>query len=128
MTIQPTDQKTSWMETPPLTPGLKHFTGELIASQPWLDTLSKPLQGWVAKLYGEPKQPNYRLKDFLNGVWFGHPLHPVLVTIPIGAWTTTLLLDMAWLSDQSDATARSADLTLWLGLAGAVGSVLTGVT
>lgn len=128
MTVQPSDQKTSWMDTPPLTPGIKHFTGELIASLPWLDTLSNPVQSYIAKLYGDPKQRSYRVKDFLNGVWFGHPLHPVLVTIPIGAWTTTLLLDMAWLADQNDATARSADLTLWLGLTAAFGAAATGAT
>lgn len=118
----------SWMETPPLTPLLKHLTGELIAKSPWLDILAKPLQGLVAKLYGEPKAPSYRFKDILNGVWYGHPLHPVLVTVPLGAWTATLLLDMAWLADQDEGTARSADLTMWLGLAGAAGSAITGVT
>lgn len=116
------------METPPLTPAIKHLTGELISHLPWLDALSKPVQSSIAKVYGNPKSTSYRIKDFLNGVWFGHPLHPVLVTVPIGAWTATLLLDMAWLSDQDDGVARSADLTMWLGLAGAVGAAVTGAT
>lgn len=121
-------KKTSWMNTPPLTPALKHLSGELIARMPWLDKVSSPVQSWLASLYGEPKAPSYRLKDFLNGVWFGHPLHPVLVTIPIGAWTTTLLLDTVWLADQDEGVARSADLTMWLGLVGALGSAVTGAT
>ena len=28
-----------------------------------------------------------RLKIFLNGTWAGHPLHPALTDVPIGAWT-----------------------------------------
>ena len=27
-----------------------------------------------------------RVRDALHGVWLGHPLHPVLVQVPAGAW------------------------------------------
>src|SRR3954464_11224393 len=33
------------------------------------------------------------LKDFLHGTWLGHPLHPVLVQVPIGSWLSAALLD-----------------------------------
>src|SRR3954465_15860021 len=33
------------------------------------------------------------LKDFLHGTWLGHPLHPVLVQVPIGSWLSAGLLD-----------------------------------
>jgi nitrite reductase/ring-hydroxylating ferredoxin subunit len=33
------------------------------------------------------------LKDFLHGTWLGHPLHPVLVQVPVGSWTAAGLLD-----------------------------------
>ncbi|MEJ7659708.1 MAG: hypothetical protein WKG07_08815 [Hymenobacter sp.] len=36
---------------------------------------------------------NRRLSDTLHGVWLGHPLHPVLVQIPVGAWTSAAVLD-----------------------------------
>ena len=29
------------------------------------------------------------LKDALHGTWLGHPLHPVLVQIPVGAWVSS---------------------------------------
>lgn len=35
-----------------------------------------------------------RLRDFLHGVWLGHPLHPALVQVPIGAWTSVAVLDL----------------------------------
>src|SRR3954468_23614587 len=33
------------------------------------------------------------VKDFLHGTWLGHPLHPLLVQVPIGTWTSAGLLD-----------------------------------
>src|SRR3954447_4346159 len=33
------------------------------------------------------------LKDFLHGTWLGHPLHPVLVQVPVGSWISAGLLD-----------------------------------
>src|SRR3954466_2180120 len=33
------------------------------------------------------------LKDFLHGTWLGHPLHPVLVQVPVGSWLSASLLD-----------------------------------
>lgn len=116
------------METPPLTPTVRHLSGELIARMPWLDKLSQPLQGWTSKLFGDPEQPSYRVKDFLNGVWLGHVLHPVLTDVPIGSWTATMLLDLAWLSDEDEGIARAADLIMGLGMMGALGSAVTGLT
>jgi nitrite reductase/ring-hydroxylating ferredoxin subunit len=34
------------------------------------------------------------LKDFLHGGWLGHPLHPVLVQVPVGSWLSAGLLDL----------------------------------
>lgn len=120
--------KSSWIETPPDSPTLRKLSGNLIARMPWLDKVSQPVHNWIAKLYGQPGQPAYRIKDFLNGVWLGHALHPVLVNVPLGSWSATLVLDLAWLADQDDGIARGADLSMWLGLAGAAGSAVTGVT
>lgn len=35
-----------------------------------------------------------QVKDALHGVWLGHPLHPLLAQIPIGAWLSAGLLDL----------------------------------
>jgi nitrite reductase/ring-hydroxylating ferredoxin subunit len=34
------------------------------------------------------------LKDALHGTWLGHPLHPVLVQVPVGSWVSAGLLDV----------------------------------
>ncbi len=123
-----TTQQKSWAETPPMNPPLRHLIAELVENQTWLDKLAAPIQNWLLKFFGQPGQPNRKLKDVLNGTWLGHPLHPVFTDIPIGAWSSTTLLDLAWLNNEDDGIARGADLTLLLGLAGATGAMVTGVT
>ena len=34
------------------------------------------------------------LKDLLHGTWLGHPLHPVLVQVPVGAFISAAVLDL----------------------------------
>jgi nitrite reductase/ring-hydroxylating ferredoxin subunit len=34
------------------------------------------------------------VKDFLHGTWLGHPLHPVLIHVPVGTWLSAGLLDL----------------------------------
>jgi uncharacterized membrane protein len=34
-----------------------------------------------------------RVRDALHGVWLGHPLHPVAVQVPMGAWMSAAVLD-----------------------------------
>ena len=35
-----------------------------------------------------------RIRDVLHGVWLGHPLHPALVQLPVGAWMSAAMLDL----------------------------------
>ncbi len=118
----------SWAETPPLSPPLRHAVGEFVENQTWLDKLAGPIQSWLLKFFGQPGQPNRKVKDMLNGTWLGHPVHPMLTDIPLGAWSGTMLLDLAWLNEETEGTARGADITLLLGLLGAGGAAVTGTT
>jgi hypothetical protein len=43
------------------------------------------------------------VSSLLLGRWLGHPLHPILVTVPIGAWMSVPMLDIA---GQPDAARR----------------------
>src|SRR2546430_3920859 len=60
--------------------------------------------------------------DALHGTWLGHPLHPALTDVPVGAWIGAAVLD-AVPGQETAATAL-----VGLGLAGAVPSALTGWT
>lgn len=128
MSTDVTTRRTSWVDTPPRSPFLRNLSATLLTKMPWLDGIAGPLQKWINKAYGEPGQPQYKVKDMLNGVWLGHTLHPVMVTVPIGAWTATSVMDTAWLFTQDESMAKGADVTLWIGMVGAVGSAATGAT
>ncbi|HYX51431.1 MAG TPA: DUF2231 domain-containing protein, partial [Ktedonobacteraceae bacterium] len=125
--VMPGEQK-SWTETPPANPPLRSAIARLVESQAWLDTLGTPIQNWILKLFGQPGEPNRMMKSILNGTWLGHALHPVITDIPIGAWSCTLVLDLASSNVESDGIARAADITMALGIMGATAAAVTGVT
>jgi uncharacterized membrane protein len=65
--------------------------------------------------------PAKRPKSVLAGP-YGHPFHPILVTVPIGAWIASLVFDIAALA--SDREATFAEGGFWLIVIGIVGAVL----
>lgn len=56
---------------------------------------------------------------------YGHPVHPILVTIPIGAWTASLVFDV--IAQFGDDPAPFATGSAWLIGIGAVGAVLAAI-
>jgi nitrite reductase/ring-hydroxylating ferredoxin subunit/uncharacterized membrane protein len=101
---------------------------DAIAEQGWLDEIADGLQPVVRGFFDGLGPARRRVKNFLHGTWLGHPLHPVLTDIPIGAWTATLLLDALDRGRDRPGLRRAADASLALGLIGAVGSAVTGLT
>ncbi|HYA98643.1 MAG TPA: Rieske 2Fe-2S domain-containing protein [Ktedonobacteraceae bacterium] len=123
----PGEQK-SWSETPPSNPPIRFAIASVVENQTWLDSLATPLQNWLLKLFGQPEDPNRVVKNILNGTWLGHALHPVLTDIPIGAWSCTVVLDIASFSAESNGIAQGADIAMALGVLGATGAAVTGLT
>jgi len=52
---------------------------------------------------------------------YGHPFHPVLVTVPIGAWVSSIVLDIASMAKDNAALAEAS---LWLIAIGVIGALL----
>jgi nitrite reductase/ring-hydroxylating ferredoxin subunit/uncharacterized membrane protein len=102
-----------------LRPPVAHAAVEQLAK---LEPLDEP-----AKVIGKsvrdaiPKGP---VKDAVSGTWLGHALHPLLTDLPIGTWTSAVLLD--WLGGGRGAD-RAADRLIGLGLAASVPAALTGL-
>ena len=78
-----------------------------------------PLAGVVRTLVSRLVRPLW-LRDVLHGVPLGHPLHPLMVQVPIGAWTSAAVLDCL------PGTDREAAALVALGLATAGPSALAG--
>jgi uncharacterized membrane protein len=69
-----------------------------------------------------------KLVDFLQGKWLGHPLHPAIVHVPIGAWIAACVLDMlAFTRWSQPALTRLAFYCVALGLAVVLAAVPTGL-
>ena len=67
---------------------------ELIERQEWLEPVESGLQRAVAGTFDSAGTAGRKVRNFLHGVWLGHPLHPVLTDIPVGAWTAAVILDL----------------------------------
>ncbi len=100
---------------------------KFVESQDWLDTTANAVQSTVLDAYNSGGEGGKKIKNFLHGTWLGHPLHPVLTDIPIGAWTTAAVLDSVEIMGNKDYQA-AADAAIAVGLVGAAGSAISGLT
>ncbi len=83
-----------------------------------VDAVHAPVQGLFSRYSG--------VRAALDGSWLGHPLHPALVSLPIGAWATTVVLEIAG-GRKNKKFARAADTALGFGLLAALPTALAGV-
>lgn len=66
------------------------------------------------------------LVGLLHGAPLGHPLHPILIHLPLGGWMVAGLLD--FLPGQTRESEHAADRALLLGTVGAVPAIAAGWT
>jgi len=96
---------------------MARFLARLVAAN---DRWAKPFgdfnHRWVAALF-RPIRP---IKDFLNGTWLGHPVHPAATDIPIGAFVVAVVLDLI-------GPPGSAFWPVVVGLLAALASAVTGL-
>jgi nitrite reductase/ring-hydroxylating ferredoxin subunit/uncharacterized membrane protein len=79
-------------------------------------------------LYAGGNPAAQKLRNALNGTWLGEPLHVVLTDLPIGAWTVAMIFDFLDLIVDRHEFALAADASIGVGLAGAAGAAVTGIT
>ena len=98
-----------------------------ITKQEWLDEVGDAVQPALLKTFEAGGKTGQDIKDFLHGVWLGHPFHPVLTDVPVGAWSVAAVLDTCVLFGNK-RYKKGSDVAVAVGLAGAVGSAVTGLT
>lgn len=102
---------------------------EAIQGQRWLDTPGYKLEHGLALTFNLLGARSRTVQDVLHGRWLGHPLHPTLTSVPIGAWTAAVVLDAVdVVSSQGAGFRRAAQVAVGLGVLGGGGAALTGVT
>ncbi|TNB69505.1 Rieske 2Fe-2S domain-containing protein [Arthrobacter sp. BB-1] len=83
----------------------------------WLDPVAKKVRKVVKRVIG-PKWA----RDVLHGVPIGHPVHPLAVQVPLGAWISAAVLDAFPGND------RAAAVLIGVGAGTAVPSAVAGFT
>ena len=100
---------------------------KIIDDQDWLDDAGKAIQPLILNAFKAGGKAGKEIKNFLHGRWLGHALHPMVTDVPIGAWTTAAILDTIELCG-SEKYKAGADAAVAIGLAGATGAAVTGLT
>ena len=100
----------------------------LIERQDWLEPVADGVQKAVTTAFESAGSGGQAVKNFLHGTWLGHPLHPVLTDIPVGSWTAAVVMDAMEEITGKRELGMGADAAIAIGLVGAVGSAVTGLT
>ena len=80
-------------------------------------TFDKVIEPARRAVHGALPRP---VRDFLHGTWLGHPLHPVMMHVPVGAWTSAGVLDLV------PRLRPAATVLIGTGVAAAVPTALSG--
>jgi nitrite reductase/ring-hydroxylating ferredoxin subunit/uncharacterized membrane protein len=107
---------------------LNSVVNRFIDRQRWLEPVADFVQKLVGGTYKLLGNPGRSLKTFVHGTWLGHPLHPVITDIPLGAWTLAVLFDIIYLVRGTHGWVSAADVTIFVGLLAALGAAVTGYT
>jgi nitrite reductase/ring-hydroxylating ferredoxin subunit/uncharacterized membrane protein len=91
---------------------------EALERQQSLDAISAPVASLV-----QAATRSDTVKNLLSGPWLGHQLHPVMTDLPIGFWTSALVLDVAG----GEASEKAADILVAMGNLSAVGAAASGL-
>lgn len=83
----------------------------------WLDPLAKTVRKAVRKVI----RPAW-VRDVLHGVPLGHPVHPLAVQVPLGAWVSAAVLDAL------PGNEEAAGVLVGVGTAAAVPAAVAGFT
>lgn len=76
------------------------------------DRLQRAVQGTLR---------SQRVRDLLHGVWLGHPLHPAMVQVPVGAWISAAIVDLL------PGQRRAATALVAVGTASALPAAVAGL-
>src|SRR5215472_12215432 len=87
--------------------------------------VAAPLDAWLNRCFQTGALHPFKL--FLNGTWLGHPLHPLLTDVPIGAWTVAILLDAIALVFGAPTLGLASAIAMGLGILTALAAAAAGL-
>ena len=97
----------------------------IVDAVPFLDRIADGVQ---PKVQEAVERGGTTVRNVLDGVWFGSPLHPALTDVPVGSWTSTLVFDGLDIATGKTAMRNAADATLVVGIAGGFAAAAVGIS
>jgi nitrite reductase/ring-hydroxylating ferredoxin subunit/uncharacterized membrane protein len=101
------------------------FSQRITDAMPFLDGVADRVQ---PKVQAVIDRGGARLRNVVDGVWFGSPLHPALTDVPVGSWTAAITFDALNVATGSRALRNAADASLALGVAGGFAAAALGLS
>jgi uncharacterized membrane protein len=93
------------------------LAAESLENATGLDPVVRAVRPLADALVAEPFR-----RDLLRGAWLGHALHPILTDVPIGFWTSAVVLDLVG----GRGARKPAQRLIALGVVSAVPTAVTG--
>ena len=94
-------------------------------AMPFLDEIADRVQPRVQEAID---RGGTTVRNVLDGVWFGSPLHPAMTDVPVGSWTAAVVFDGLDLVTGKKAMRDAADATLAVGIAGGFAAAAIGLS
>jgi nitrite reductase/ring-hydroxylating ferredoxin subunit/uncharacterized membrane protein len=95
---------------------------DLARSLEQLDAVD-PVAGAVSEWVNDRLPPG-PVKDLLSGTWLGHPLHPMLIVLPLGSWASATVLDLVG----GRRSRKAADRLVGIGVLAAAPTAAAGLS
>jgi nitrite reductase/ring-hydroxylating ferredoxin subunit/uncharacterized membrane protein len=106
----------------------ERLVDRLVRSQNWMDRLADFIQKLTESTYKVLGAPGRGLRNLLHGTTLlGHPLHPAVTDLPIGAWTVGVILDYVAVYGHA-VPAAAGDIALLVGVIAALLATASGYT
>jgi nitrite reductase/ring-hydroxylating ferredoxin subunit/uncharacterized membrane protein len=99
----------------------------MLARAAWIDQAAHVLQNAVRSVFESQGERGRQVRNFLNGVWLGHPLHAAVTDVPVGAWTTGFVLDLLGAISGASFLKRGGNWMTGVGIVGALGAAASGL-
>jgi nitrite reductase/ring-hydroxylating ferredoxin subunit/uncharacterized membrane protein len=101
------------------------LTQRIVDTLPFLDRIAEGVQPAVQEAV---EAGGTTTRNVLDGVWFEAPLHPALTDVPVGSWTAAAVFDGLDAATDSRTMRNAADASIAVGVVGAIGAAVTGLS
>lgn len=101
---------------------------EILRTVPNLEQGAQKVASTIHEWVLDGGESRRQAADALHGTWLGHPFHPVLTDVTIGAWVFGTLLDLLGVVTRSKSLAKAGDTLVMIGNLSAIPTAVAGVT